>query len=207
MKRIILVVTVITFAVCSFAQFSGSGSGTANDPYLIFNPIQLDQVRNFLNNNNVYFKMMADIDLEEFIADNYPTQGWLPIGTSTTPFSGHFDGNGKIISNLTINRPTTQDVGFFGCIGAAIISNVTIDEANVIGSDYTGGLIGRVFSSSGRCSINNTCTHGTIVGNENVGGLIGRIGNTSYSSQHIITNCSTNVNINGSNNIGGLNFQ
>ena len=65
MKRLL---TSLAFVLCSlltFAQFSGSGSGTENDPYLIFNPIQLNQMRNFLNQSGVYFKLMADIDLTE----------------------------------------------------------------------------------------------------------------------------------------------
>ena len=83
MKRLL---TSAAFFLCcmatSFAQFSGSGSGTESDPYLILNPIQLNQLRNFLNKSGVYFKLMADIDLTEFIDDEYPSQGWLPIGNS-----------------------------------------------------------------------------------------------------------------------------
>ena len=30
-----------------YAQFSGSGSGTENDPYLILNPTHVNQIRNF----------------------------------------------------------------------------------------------------------------------------------------------------------------
>ncbi len=101
-KLLVLLCAVLTTATIS-AQFGGSGSGTQNDPYLIFNPIHLDQMRNFLGKTGVYFKLMADIDLEEYIADNYPTQGWLPIGNSSSVFRGNLDGNGKKITNLTIN--------------------------------------------------------------------------------------------------------
>jgi hypothetical protein len=59
----------------TFAQFSGSGSGTENDPYLILNPIQLNQLRHFLNQSGVYFKLMADIDLTEFLEDENPEHG------------------------------------------------------------------------------------------------------------------------------------
>lgn len=55
-------------------SFGGSGSGTKDDPYLIFNPIQLHNIRNFTGYDDVYFKLMSDIDLTEFIDDNSPTE-------------------------------------------------------------------------------------------------------------------------------------
>ena len=96
------------------AQFSGSGSGTENDPYLIFNPIQLNEVRNYLGNSNVWFKMMYDIDLEEWLADNNPSQGWQPIGNSSSKFKGHFLGMGHRISlslsggGTSVSLPVTR---------------------------------------------------------------------------------------------------
>ena len=74
----------------SFAQYSGSGSGTEDDPYLIFNENQLSQVSNFLNQEGVVFKLMKDLDLTEWIEENNPRQGWLPIGVESSPFMGKF---------------------------------------------------------------------------------------------------------------------
>lgn len=83
-----------------FAQFSGSGSGTENDPYLVFYAEQLSQLRNFLNKPDVYFKLMSDIDLTDWIEENSPVQGWQPIGVENAPFKGIFDGNGHTIENF-----------------------------------------------------------------------------------------------------------
>ena len=179
------------------AQFSGSGSGTQNDPYLIFNPIQLNEVRNYLDNSNVWFKMMYDIDLEEWLADNNPIQGWQPIGNASSYFKGHFLGMGHKISGFFINRSSTECVGFFGCTDGAVISNLTIDGESVKGygyvaglvgyaigttltnchamidvkgsSSYTGGLIG--YENGGSCS-SSTFT-GTVAGTSYVGGFVG----------------------------------
>ena len=60
MKRLTSLAALLLCSLLTFAQFSGSGSGTENDPYLILNPIQLNQMRNFLNQSGVYFKLMAD---------------------------------------------------------------------------------------------------------------------------------------------------
>ena len=104
MKKFLTFVCALCISGATFAQFSGSGSGTASDPYLIFNPIQLDQVRNFLGQSGVCFKLMADIDLTEFIADNYPSDGWLPIGNLQRNSKALLMVIGKTITGLTINR-------------------------------------------------------------------------------------------------------
>lgn len=141
-KRLLLTVMLGIVAMSGFAQFNGGGSGTSSDPYVIYNASQLDQVRNFLNDENVYFKLGADIDLKSFIAGENPIQGWLPIGSSAAPFKGTFDGNGKTISNLTITRATTDYVGLFGHAGSATIKNLTIKDSKVTGQNYTGALVG-----------------------------------------------------------------
>ena len=42
------------------AQFSGSGTGTESDPYLIYNQDQLAQVGNFLDQEGVVFELKKD---------------------------------------------------------------------------------------------------------------------------------------------------
>jgi len=104
MKRKLTFAALFLCTLMTYAQFSGSGSGTKNDPYLILNPIQLNQMRNYLNKSGVYFKVMADIDLEEFIEDEWGSLGWQPIGTSGNMFDGILDGNGHSITGLWSKR-------------------------------------------------------------------------------------------------------
>lgn len=177
------------------AQFSGSGSGTQNDPYLIFNPIQLNEVRNYLDNSNVWFKMMYDIDLEEWLADNNPTQGWLPIGNSTSNFKGHFLGMGHTISGFFINRSSTDYVGFFGYTDGAAISDLTIEGESVKGRSYVAGLAG--FASG--TTISNCRAVIDITGsNQKIGGLIGCESGGSCSSS------SFTGDVTGSTYVGGF---
>ena len=104
MKKLL---TTAALAMCSlmaaFAQFSGSGSGTESDPYRIFNADQLSQMRNFLNQSGVYFKLMNDLNISEWLSDNYPSQGWQPVGSSSESFKGVLDGNGKTISGSPVD--------------------------------------------------------------------------------------------------------
>lgn len=207
-NKLFFLVVSIMISTTALAQFSGSGSGTKDDPYLIYNPVQLDQVRNFLGNSNVYFAMMADIDLEEFISENYPTQGWLPIGTSTNPYQGHFDGNGKKISNLIINRLSSENVGFFGCIAKySSVQNLTI-EVDIIGGNNTGGIAGQILADETGASksiiFSGITLKGTIIGQDNVGGLIGKCCQNNLNGNRKISDCFVDVSVKGAKYVGGF---
>ena len=195
MKRRLLFLALLLNTVWASAQFSGSGSGTQNDPYQIYNPIQLNQLRGFLNTTGVYFKLMSNVNLEEWIEDNNPTQGWQPVGTSGTPFKGILEGNGKTISGLTINRGSYDYVGFFGKLDGATISNLTI-EGEVVGGNYTGGIVGYNNSST----LTNVSFNGNIVGGERVGGISGQ------ASAGVFTGCNYTGDItsSGTGYVGGI---
>jgi len=166
MKRLLMSAAMFLCCVAtSFAQFSGSGSGTESDPYLILNPIQLNQIRNFQNKSGVYFKLMADIDLTEFLEDEDPMQGWLPI----SKFNGVLDGNGKTISGLWINRPNDDNIGLFANLWVATVKNLNISECSISGKNKVSILTGYAYSSN----ITNCSIKGIITGNTNVGGCVG----------------------------------
>ena len=149
-------------------SFSGSGSGTESDPFLIFNPVQLNDVRNSVGHSGVYYKLMSDIDMTEWIAENNPQQGWQPIGNLSSMFKGTFIGNGKKITGLTVNRSTTDYVGFFGYVHSAKITDLTI-EGNIVGNNDTGGIFGKANVSE----IDNCRFIGDIKGAARVGGIVG----------------------------------
>ena len=181
----------------TFAQFSGSGSGTENDPYLILNPIHLNQLRNYLNQEGVYFKLMANIDLTEFLEDENPTQGWQPVGSSSAAFKGILDGNGKTISGLWIKRSNADYVGFFGYTAKATIKNVTIVANDIVGKDNVAGLSGYSDNSTFN-GVNFSSTK--IQGGTNVGGLAGSTGDNMTLSDNTV---ALTINATG-DYVGGL---
>lgn len=184
MKRLL---ATATFLICSllttFAQFSGSGNGTEDDPYLIFNETQLAQVSNFLNQEGVVFKLMKDLDLTDWIAENNPRQGWLPIGVESMPFMGKFLGNNHKVSGLMISRSSTDYVGFFGYISGASIDNLTIEGSSVMGASNVGGFLGYA-SGSEITNCNLSLTTG-VEGISNVGGFVGQSLNSNYSTFNV----------------------
>ena len=184
-------------SLLTFAQFSGSGSGTEDDPYLILNPIQLNQLRNFLNQSGVYFKMMADVDLTEFLEEENPEQGWQPVGNSSSAaFKGILDGNGKTIKGLWIKRTFTDNVGFFGYTAGATIKDVTIESATIEGKESVGGVSGHSHSST----ISGCSFMGSVKGGSMIGGFVGGAGD--YLT---LTDNTAKVNVTGTgNSVGGF---
>jgi hypothetical protein len=67
------------------AAYTGSGSGTQADPYIITTPAQLEEISNNLNG---YYQLGNDIDLSGYS----PTGATAPlIGTSSAKFNGVLD--------------------------------------------------------------------------------------------------------------------
>ena len=198
MKRLLTLAAVFLCSLLTFAQFGGSGSGTESDPFLIMNPIQLNQLRNFLNKEGVYFKMMADVDLTEYLEDESPLQGWQPVGNSSSAaFKGILDGNGHIISGLWIKRGSTDNIGFFGYTENATIKDVITVAGDIVGKDNVGGLSG--YSANSTFS-KVSLSAAKIQGGSNVGGLMGNTGDNITLSDNII---AATINASG-DNVGGL---
>ena len=190
MKRYMLFIAVLLNAVWASAQYSGSGNGTESSPYLIYNTTQLYQMNNFLGSDHagVVFKLMKDLDLSDFINDNFPSQGWSPIGVETTPFQGKFYGNNHTLSGLWINRTSINNVGFFGYVSGAEIKDLTIESTYVYGSSNVGTLVGYATGST----ITNCHVSGT--GSETVkGAYVGGVAGYILSSTSMM-NCSFNGN-------------
>ena len=186
MKRLLLIWALFLCSLtAAFAQFSGSGSGTKDDPYLIFYAEQLNQMRNFLGKDSVFFKLMSDIDLTSFQEDNYPNQGWLPIGNNSAPFKGIFEGNNHKITGLSINRTSNDYTGFWGYTDHAQISNVSIFGSSVKGNNYCGTVLG--YSQNTKIT-NVSASFENVGGAKCIAGFCGIARNSSF------TNCSTSVN-------------
>lgn len=138
--------------------------------------------------------------------------GFNPIGSISTPFTGVFTGNGGVatyaINNLTINRPTQDDVGLFSVAGgSANITSTNLVNTVVVGRSNVGGIAGQLqgnasinwSSNSASSSANHqglaTDTIGIVksVSNEAdvtaIGGIVGKMSGTS--TLHSVSNSAT----------------
>ena len=165
-------------------QFGGKGAGTDSDPYQITNADELFEVRNDLLAS---YKLMNDVDLEQWIEEDNPTQGWSPIGNTDTPFQGTFDGNNKVIKGLYIKRTTMDNVGLFGHVLQTTIKNLALLAPIVTGNDNVGALVGSAplvtynNSKGEHCNIENIVVFGGVVSGINcVGGIVGSLNVSIY---------------------------
>ncbi len=135
------------------------------------------------------------------VPDNGPMCPPMCTQTQTFPFTGIFDGLGYAISNLTINRPTENDLGLFGVIqSGAVVRNLGLIGGSISGMYQIGGLAGE---NGG--TISHSYATANINGRSSVGGLVGSNGGTisgSYATGNI--NDIAYVDVGVISSIGGL---
>jgi len=214
--RWLLVMLFITLPVQ--AKYGG-GSGTADDPYLIYTAEQMNAIGAEPNDWDKHFELMADIDLS-----GYTGMSFNIIGNDDRSFTGIFDGNGHTISKFSytssnghftglfgyifgrnaqikdlgliapnVNAGTERDVGTLaGQVISGTIMNCYAEGGSVAGDERIGGLVGSNFGNLKDCS--STCS---VSGNEQIGGLVG------YNTEEI-TNCYACGEIFGRQDVGGL---
>ncbi|MFU8802350.1 MAG: GLUG motif-containing protein [Bradymonadaceae bacterium] len=175
---------------CTFG-FSG-GSGTSDDPFVIRSAEHLaDIVDGCLS---AHYRLANDIDLGS-VGENFPM-----IGSSNLPFRGTFDGDDRIISNFKVDQATAKDVGLFRVLGdGARLRNITMTNAEVIGGEYVGILVGSVAGTNGYAAIENVHVQGKVVGIDGVGGLLG-----VAETEARVVDSSAEVEIEGNDHVGGL---
>ncbi len=186
---------VLFIGVTSANAAPWAGSGTSADPYQIWNANDL----NAIGANTTYygscFKLMADINLGGITY----TDAVIPY--SDTTFTGVFDGNTHIISNLTINTSgaSTSYLGLFGCLDNAVLKNLGIKNLNITtgaSSQSIGALAGLNAGTIEECFAQGTITGGNA--SVYIGGLVGQNGS-------IIQNCYADVDVSSAGQyIGGL---
>lgn len=161
-----------------------TGSGIISDPYIISNATDLQAMENDLS---AYYELGGDIDASATSGWN-GNDGFDPVGTSATPFTGNFNGKGYTISDLVVNRATEDFNGLFGKVeGTVTIQKVSLVGGSITGKFYTGALIGQLREGGGSYTINNCHSDLTIIGEYTTGGLIGDV--WCSAGTHVITRC------------------
>ena len=172
-RRPLLYVLVVTLALGSVFAFSTislavevskpSGSGTSSDPYLISNLEEYSWLSQKPSGWSAYYEQTDDIDASrtqywddlddnndgDRHNDNKDTSsegsndGFSPIGTSSTKFTGTYDGQGYTVKSLYIDRKNESGVGLFGTTGrGAKITDLGVVNADVNGGYAVGGVLG-----------------------------------------------------------------
>ena len=168
--------------------------GSVGNPYLVTTASELNDIR---NNPAAHYRLMNDIDLDDWLAENSPEEGWEPIND----FTGSLDGNGFVISGIWINRPSTDKVGLFGSISGGVIKRLGLliaEGKNIVGNNYVGGIAGHTPYSTSAISIEECfVAGGTIEAKATAAGAI-----LAYTSTNSVTVNIRNCYVAGTTVIG-----
>lgn len=188
--------------------YSG-GSGTAADPYQIVTKADLlylgtnttDYTRNFILTANI--DLAGEVFTNAVIAADISSETY---GYQGSAFAGFFDGQGHVISNLTINTNGAGNdyLGLFGSLSdsGAVVRNLRVENASILCG--VAKYVGVVCAYNDLGIIEACSTSGSIACGaraDSVGGLCG------MNAQGVITESSSSVSINVAGNasrFGGL---
>ncbi len=139
----------------------------AEGNWLLRNPYEviwfMDEVNRGKSSYNA--RMTADIDMSPF-------QSFVPMGTSSEPFRGTFDGGGYC---LTVHLTGSETVAPFGYVNGGKIKNLMVDGTITASGKFAAGIVGQISDGSTvleKCissvdivsSVNGDGTHGGLVG-------------------------------------------
>ena len=174
-----------------------SGTGTKNNPYIIKNAKQLQNINNYCGkeHNDKYFKIVVSNNIIDM-----KNKSFIPICSNLDSednrhekaFYGHFDGNNTEIINLKIETDNFFG-GLFGATHESEIKNITIGKNSSItvngvnknGYSWVGGLS----ASDENSIIENVSNYANVSANHYVGGIVGAGTGTK------LYNVSNNANI------------
>ena len=214
-------------------NYSVSWYSENSSQYQISDAASLAGLAVLVNNGTNFFGKTV------LLTDNISLDGhlWTPIGDrvvsgfkyedDTTQnnwrvvvnaFSGIFDGNGKTISNMVVNKTSPdssydQGAGLFAHISGATIRNLTLDNCTVSTMDGRAAIVAAfVYGGNSvfeNITINDTCDL-TADGGWSAGAIVGQIWNYSdynvgkNNSVILFKNINTSADIRGYYNVGSL---
>ena len=145
---------------------SGMEAYADDGDYIKINNV--DDLYNVRNDLSANYKLMCDIDLTEVIDEGgkYNTGGigWEPFGASSrSEYTGVFDGNGHVISGLSMNNAVNNHTGLFWA-NSGTIKNLAV-KGTISITNTDGSAINSFIAGVNQGSIINCSADGTISGN------------------------------------------
>ncbi len=122
---------------------------------------------------------------------------WIPIGNTTYPYMGAFEGNGNTVSGLYFNDSSSYDIGLFGRVyEVGKVQNVGVVDSYFNGKGTIGGVVGTNYGTV------ENCYSGTTVGgiDHSIGGVVG-----SNNPDGTVRNCHSVGSVNSTASyVGGV---
>ncbi len=154
-----------------------------------------EQLKAIASGLNGHYKLVDDIDLENV--------EWTVIGSTQTPFTGVFDGNGYKIKNLTIDSVNGTEVGLFGC-SSGTIKNLILEDVNInlgtINSDsYVAALV-----ATNNGTIDNVTSSGTVTIANHSATLTSYVAGVVSKNLGSLKDITNGLNVSGGTYTGGV---
>jgi type IX secretion system substrate protein/GLUG motif-containing protein len=209
MKNVFFILAIILLSSFNVLAFSGSGQGTAKDPYQITNVYELQEMQDELG---AHYILMNDIDATETKYWN-DGEGFRPVGefdlwgsNTSKSFKGSLDGQNYSIIDLAINNSdlARDYCGLFGALADnASVINLHIKNVYISGQQCgtVAGIIVADEEKSKTLIQNCTCS-GNIYGHSSSGGLFGGI--LAYYGDVLVQNCFSSIDVKGRGAVGGF---
>ena len=152
----------------------------------------------YIENEQDLKNIVLDLGASYVLKNDITLTGvWTPIGTTSKPFTGRFDGKGHTISGLSLTAKDTNGTGLFGVIDkSGTVKNLVINEVAA-----SGGTYGRIGALAGinKGVVSGVTVYGAIdsASGDYAGGIIG----INYGS---VYDCVNNASVTGKKYVGGI---
>lgn len=188
----------------SVAESYAGGTGLETDPYLISTPEQLALLVNDGSTDGKYYKLNADIYLNDVSKENWAetAKSWSD-GTSQKKFMGSIDGDGHTVYGLYYNGSYGYS-GLFCLVqsnkAVVNIENIKIAQSYVTTSgDYAGAFVGLLYNNGFGYNFTNCIVEDSvnITAAKYAGGMVG------YSRKVVdVSGCASFATVSATNKGG-----
>ena len=166
-----------------------NGTGTTEDPYLIYGSTDFSNFITNVNNGGDYasasYKLGSDVSASG-------------VDAITKAFTGTFDGDGYTISNL--------GHALFNSVNGGTVKNVMLDVVSISGGN-SGAIANQVTGTSEKlgCIYNCGVLSGSVSGSGYVGGIVGQLGDSNDDNCYArVINCFSYATVSGGSEVGGI---
>ncbi|WP_297338540.1 YDG domain-containing protein, partial [Algoriphagus sp.] len=181
---------------------SNTGEGTLESPWEISTVGQLNAVRNYLSGN---FKLVNTINMRSATREGgdfwNDGRGWIPIGTTSDPFTGQLQGDGFELISPFLNGSVEENAGIVGVLAGGFIERVALIDPDIAAARNVGGLVGLMEGGEVRESY---VSGGSVAGNFSVGGLVGAMSSETAVLENSYSFLEVNSFTNPVNSGGGV---
>lgn len=198
-QSITMAIAIFMFPVSLLANWDANKISQADEGYIpVYDCQSLDAIRNNLEGK---YQLTASFSCEGY--------DFKPIGSPglfTGELNGLFNGERQTISDLKIKDGKSRQLGLFSYTFNAVIENVILDNAEIVGvAESIGALVGeaggstKIFNNELKNSVVKVNVHD---GNGAIGGLVGRAKGYRHFKALIDGNTVSNTTVDGRNKKG-----